>query len=521
MNWPPLTGECSESIASVLKDVVHAKPKDLINQVAKMLQERSEWDPAEFEQYFEECRRKPRMFVLEDRCPEGQDPMSWVPMRYNDDTILFRLSNWAADLVADIRSPEGLGDTKDFLLRATVAYPELQYLHGSKEEVVAAQTLKAICTIWGGCWEEEPEPVEGAEDQEPPPPPCRGCPLDDEDPQLSFQCEALVANLRTMFLDAVTEDGDSSLLEAIITACLLRVVGANETFRRQFGGGASTADGAILNAIENHREVLPSLLKLPQELRELVTVTIQVMVPLDQLVSAEVVPYHMHQIKEHLVSLAEGAVNLFMFTAAVEHTVSHRSIAVTDEDLDTLRQVGAAITGMEKTTGAKGYETILKKRAERYHMRIVRDDFHMRTVVRLACLSRREGAEWWTEVQQTVENLPEAEKKVLTDELGQKDGISQTPVIMMPGLSNFVSAACSNDLVGLKCAVLLLINILKEMTRLNTASETVLKLVTLNTESLAAKTRDWRGGSVPFEATPFSITMDNPDLGQAEVSLAC
>lgn len=34
------------------------------------------------------------------------------------------------------------------------------------------------------------------------------------------------------------------------------------------------------------------------------------MVPLDQLVSAEVVPYHMHQIKEHLVSLAEGTRSL-------------------------------------------------------------------------------------------------------------------------------------------------------------------------------------------------------------------
>lgn len=513
MNWPPLTGECSEAISTVLRDVVHSKPHDLINQVANMLQEKSQLDPAEFEQFFEECKRKPRTYVLEDRCPEGQDPMSWVPMRYNDDTILLSLSNRAADLVADIRSPEGLGDTKDFFARACVAYPELQYLQGTKDELLAAQTLRAICLIWGGQEEEAVEVAEG----EAPPPSRRGCPLDDEDAQLSFQCEALVANLRQQFLDAVTMD-DAVLLEAVMTACLLRVVGGNEAFRRQFGGDASTEEASILYAIENHPQVLPSLLKLPQELRELVTVTIQVMFPLDQLVSAEAVPFYMQEIKDRLVALAEGAVHFFMYASAVEHTVRYRNVVVTDEALDILRQVGTAVVGLEKTGGAKAYETVLKKRAEIYHMRIVRDDWLMRTVVRVACLSRREDHDWWAEVQRTVEGLPQEALQVLTDELGQKDGIMTSPVIMMPGLSTFLMAACVNNAIGLKSALLLLTNILKEMSRINAASDEVLKVVTLKLDSLAAKTRDWRGGGVPFEATPHCITQHGAFL--AEASLA-
>merc|ERR1740117_1651642 len=113
MNWPPLTPECSRSVGDAIRDAVDKKPKDLLEHVARYMEEMSKLDPAEFEKHFETCRREPRSYKLEERCPASQDPMAWVPMRYSDDTIRLTLEQRALDLVAEIVSPENIENMSD------------------------------------------------------------------------------------------------------------------------------------------------------------------------------------------------------------------------------------------------------------------------------------------------------------------------------------------------------------------------------------------------------------------------
>ena len=67
MNWPPLHTETSEVLALVLKDVVTTRPRDLFECTAQLLQEKSGLNPTAFQEHFDECKRKPRVYELEER----------------------------------------------------------------------------------------------------------------------------------------------------------------------------------------------------------------------------------------------------------------------------------------------------------------------------------------------------------------------------------------------------------------------------------------------------------------------
>eukprot|EP00442_Polarella_glacialis_P059126 CAMPEP_0115152920 /NCGR_PEP_ID=MMETSP0227-20121206/66427_1 /TAXON_ID=89957 /ORGANISM="Polarella glacialis, Strain CCMP 1383" /LENGTH=145 /DNA_ID=CAMNT_0002563579 /DNA_START=26 /DNA_END=459 /DNA_ORIENTATION=- len=144
MNWPALTPECSQAIAEVLKDVVQKRPKDLFEHVANQLQERSGLDREQFKASFEGYKRQPQTYVLEDRCPQDEDPLIWVPMRYNDDTILQKLRSRCVDLLQDVLSKEPLDNGRALFDNALVTFPELMYLRNSPEEDTAAQAFRAF-----------------------------------------------------------------------------------------------------------------------------------------------------------------------------------------------------------------------------------------------------------------------------------------------------------------------------------------------------------------------------------------
>ncbi|CAE7446481.1 unnamed protein product [Symbiodinium necroappetens] len=89
--------------------------EDLFGFVIAELERKSTLDPNEFEAHFLECKRQSRTYVLEDRCPSNEDPMVWVPMRYNDDTILLKQQRLAHELWMDVLSVEALGARKQVL----------------------------------------------------------------------------------------------------------------------------------------------------------------------------------------------------------------------------------------------------------------------------------------------------------------------------------------------------------------------------------------------------------------------
>ncbi|CAE7638107.1 unnamed protein product [Symbiodinium sp. CCMP2592] len=88
--------------------------EDLFGFVIAEFQKKSTLDPSEFEAHFLECKRQSRTYVLEDRCPANEDPMVWVPMRYNDDTIL-KQQKLAHELWMDVLSVEASGAREQIL----------------------------------------------------------------------------------------------------------------------------------------------------------------------------------------------------------------------------------------------------------------------------------------------------------------------------------------------------------------------------------------------------------------------
>lgn len=489
MNWPQLSPECSKVLAEAMKDALHSKPKDLFEHVAQKLQDRSGLDPAEFKARFEECKRKPRTYVLEESCPLGQDPIAWVPMRYNDDTILSTLRQRAAELTSDVLHHEPLEDTASFLNSACVAFPELTYLRDSAQELVAFQTLRSIYFGCSGC----PDVVEHG--------------LDDADPALSFRCGALVEFAREQLFEAASQNNAD--LDALIVFCILRILGDHGGFTKRYGRALSTPESAVLHAIENEPQSLPSYQRLAEGHQELIVSVLKIYFPLASLVSSEVAPAHFLQVKEALTQ-SEGGLAFFLAAIATEHMVKSRNILVTDEAVDLLRVGTENLASVEKYSASRAYELFLKKRAERHAWRLVKDDYMQRAIVRLCCFAGQEDDHAWSEVMKTVDDLPHHEKDVLKTELGRKDGLTWSPVYVPLGGSALLIEASANRQLTLRSAVRLLIRVFEDAAR---TFDRVLnqRMVKLRLEGFAMRARTYTGGG-PFEDIPFRFEELGPGL---------
>jgi len=498
MNWPPLHPDSSKAIAEVIQDALRTKPKDLLEFVSGKLQERSRIDPVAFEQTFLESKRKPRTYVLEDQCPLGVDPFAWVPMRYNDETILSMLTQRAGEIAADIVSTEAIDDTSFFLQRAITAYPELSYLRDSPQEKHAFQTFRAIYLACTGC----SGVLEAG--------------LDDADATLSFEpCKRLVQCARESFFEAgfIQSEG---MLEAVMTCCLLRILGGHDGFQKRYGGGLTTPDSVIAYAIENEAGSLPSFQRLSEDYKALVVASLEVYFPLKTLVTTEAVAFYFSRVKEQLLPLPSG-VPFCLSVMAAEHLVQSRTTSFTDEDIDLLRLGTQCLAAVEKLSAPRAYEMLLKKRAERFAMRLVRDDFTMRAIIRLSCFAGAEDKDSWNAMSIAVDSLDEHQKEIMKAELGRKDGISESPVFVLSGSREFLGSAKANPQVSNKSMVVMLARLLEDAAK---TFDQLLnhKAVELRLGSLAALAKGYRSAGVPFEDTPYTLEEVGP--GQVTVRVA-
>lgn len=490
MNWPPLSPECSKAIADAIKDAVRRKPADLFEHVAQKLQDCSGLDPAEFEARFEECKLKPRTYVLEDRCPQAQDPLTWVPMRYNDDTILNMLQNKAAEWVDDVLSSSGVGNARGLLLSAEAAFPELAYLRGSNEEAVAHQTL------WGiylGC-SNFPQIMQH---------------LDDADPTLAYHCAALIEGSRQCLFGPGVR-GDPALLEALVITSLLRVLGSNENFRTRYSiSSTQPPELAALHVAENEIEALPSLRRLDETSRWLVVSSLKAFFPLDMLITTEVVPAHFSTVKELLGQSISGGVPFYLAVVGADHLVKHRNINVKDEAMDMLRLGSQCLVAVEKYSAQRSYELFLKKRGERHSWRLGRDDLLHRAVIRLCCFMGVEDSSTWGSMLMAAEALPDRERETLKTELGRKDGLAQSPAYTLVGSGAFLANAYHNSDLGLQSAVSMVARVLEDAQRTFDRSSKH-KVVKLHLESLTKLAKEYRADSAPFDELAFALEETGP-----------
>jgi hypothetical protein len=416
-------------------------------------------------------------------------------MRYNDDTILSMLQARASEISSDILSEELIDDTQSLFARARVSFPELMYLRGSPEiELAAAQTLRAL---YLGCSGNTSITEQG---------------LDDMDPMLAFRCRPLITTCRTAFFDHSKRSPAS--IDALIVCSFLLLVGRHPGFQQRYGGGLRTPALAVIYAIEHEAEALPSYACLASTQRQLVLATLQAYFPMEMLLTAEVVASHFAQVKDWL-SPREGGVEFFLSVLAVEHMVRSRTTIVSDANVEFVTLATSCLHAVQKYSGARAYDLLLKRRASAHSWRLARDDFFHRAVIRLCCFRGIEEDEAWSEMLTMVQSLGEMENHVLTVEIGQKDGLAEVPVYVPCGAAALLAAASANADVGVMPAVIVLCRVLDEA---RTTFGKVLnhKVVKLRLESLAIKAAQYKaGGGPPFADTPFTLE----EIGAGEVAV--
>lgn len=484
MNWPPLSQECSEAIADCLKTVVNEKPDDLLEFVATRLSQKSGLNPKEFEEHFEECKRKPRSYVLEDQCPLDQDPLTWVPMRYNDDTIFESLRSKSGQLAADILTENQTSpyDTPAMVNLARTAFPEIAYLRGSAEEKTVLRTLRALYLGTSGY----NSVLETG--------------LKDDDPMLSFTGHSIMVWLRSILRQNIQAE---DMWEAVFIACMLRILGGHAGFRQKFGGGLEDPDKAILHAMYNEIESLPSFQRLQEHFQTLVDTTLQSAFPFSSVITTEVVPAQYEKIKTD-VACHEFGLGFFLSVLALEHAVKCSNMLgdVDDADLDIIRLGAQSLMAIDKHPASKAYELFLKKRAERVEWRLVKDDYLQRAIVRLCCMAGHTDTESWNQMQSIVEGLADAEKDALKNELGRKDGVADLPAYIILGAGKLLETAGRNEEVGLSAGVRIIARVLDDTAR---GFDKTIKEKTMNLRFEAVTARASQRSSVPFEDTAFVV----------------
>jgi len=492
MNWPPLTPECSQAVADVLKDVAQQRPKDLFGFVIAEFEKKSTLDPSEFEAHFLECKRQSRTYVLEDRCPANEDPMVWVPMRYNDDTVL-KQQKLAHELWMDVLSVEELPTGKELFDRALVAYPELNYLRDSPAEATAAQVVRGLCLCCSGC----PTALETS--------------LEDDSNVLTFWCKGLLMGTKTSLLEPLAlsqEDPSAKIegIEGILLFVVLRLLGGHEAFCRYYGLSPEDPSAAAVAILTHTPEAMPSVKRLPASSRTLLLASLRAYLPFHMILGSEMIPWHMLELKESLVP-CQGL--LFLLTAlAVEYTASQRLVQVAPEIADVVRIVSASAPSIEKHSASRAYELYLRRRAECHQWRLVRDDFRHRAVIRLCCMAGTE-TKAWEEIKKGVEGLPEAARGRIENELGLKDGVTSMPAFVLDGASQFMMQVGSNPHLDYQSGVHLLARVLEELA--GKYDETAVPQLQVQMSDLAAKAQG-HDGSTPLQDLSFSVEEVGPTL---------
>merc|ERR1712232_1612 len=440
-------------------------------------------------------KRKPRTYVLEDRCPPNQDPLSWVPARYNDDTILLMLQHKSTEIVEAMLSKDPLAIPNASALASSciAAFPELMYLKGSPEELYVFQLLRALQVACTECQE--------VLDNFP----------SDPEPAYCFKCGDFLGRLRDMgHLEVVTQN--VAAVEALMVACVLHALGRHEGFCQRYGGGHQNVELAILHAISREADALPSYQRLTEEHKALVHGTLEVIFPLESLLLTEICPAQYARAKERFEKV-EGGLHFLMAAMMVEHLVYCREVEIVQNDLE-IACLGIASLGfLEKYSPQKAYEIFLKKRAERHNWRLLRDDFHARAAVRICCFAGNEDDAVWAQAQDIIDKLSEGELDVLIKELGHKDGVNDWPAFSLDGAGTLMAYAQPGGKIPLASAIRFLIKVLKEAAKMFDRTHTN-KVMKLYLQDATALVSTWSGES-PFEETPLVLE----DLGYGDYAV--
>lgn len=499
MNWPPLSAETSNQLARVLEEAVKSKPKDLLEHVASKLQARSGWDMRMFEAHFEECRKQPRTYKLEDKCPPEQDPIVWVPTRYSDDTILESLRSVSGELMKRILAEGHViamnAAGGDFLECAEIAFPELSYLSpGSEGRMQAELMLRTVSVVVA----EEEIDVRSDFFRERNP--------DINGPLVDWARQRLRTGLRK----------SAELLDAMVVCMLMRVVSTSSRgFRERYEGTGAKKDGKqqtseemLVQVMRKAPLALPSFRRLPPHLQSLVEAVRLAAFPFQELLTTEALPAHLAAVKDEMGPYDSG-ITFLLSTVLVEQIVAAGAGTLVDVQLRSVELVklGAqAVAAVEKYNAVKSYELFLKKRAEQVEVRVQRDDYLQRACVRISCMALLREREDWDAVQKAVNELPENEKEVLKRELGMKDGTgtgaavvdsSQKqltgPTFAMTGCSRYLIAAQLNRAANIwpGPAVKVLCRVLEDGAR--SYSQSKERMLKMNFEGLADFAQNYNG----------------------------
>lgn len=197
----------------------------------------------------------------------------------------------------------------------------------------------------------------------------------------------------------------------------------------------------------------------------------------------------------------------------IEHMVFCREVEIVQNDLEIACLGMASLGFLEKYSPQKAYEIFLKKRAERHNWRLLRDDFHARAEVRICCFAGNEEEDVWSAVQEIVERLSDAEKDILVNELGHKDGVNDWPAFILDGAGALMAQANPGGKIQRASAIRLLIKVLKEAAKMFDRTHTN-KVMKLQLGDAAVLASTW-SAEVPFEETPLVLE----DLGHGDYAV--
>jgi len=253
---------------------------------------------------------------------------------------------------------------------------------------------------------------------------------------------------------------------------------------------------------------LPSFARLSEPHRQLVCAVLRSFFSMESLVATEATPADFSRVKELLGGVA-GSMAFFLMFIGIGHAVRCRATLFEDEQVDVARLAVQCLIATERYTPARAYEMFLRKRAEKYQWRLVKDDYQHRAIVRLCCMIGVENSDTWNAVLAAVEELDEPVLEVLKLELGRKDGLTEAPVFWLDGGAALMQAAHKNASVGAKAAAEVIARILDAASHDFDIAPSQ-KLLRLDLGQVVARVRNHDRAQGAFEETHFQVELLGP-----------
>merc|ERR1719221_455569 len=103
---------------------------------------------------------------------------------------------------------------------------------------------------------------------------------------------------------------------------------------------------------------------------------------------------------------------------------------------------------------------------------------------------------------QLVQGLPESEREVLSAEVGRKDGITESPVLVPFGAGYLMNQPSTNPQLSIISVVRLLIRVLDDVVQCQIPNH---RMVKVHLQAFGQRAREYRGDGTQFEDTPYTL----------------